>query len=304
MAGLKEIKRRIKSVENTKKITYAMKLVSAAKLRKVQDKLMNARDYTAAIDKLLKNIVNDVPKETSMHPLLKNRKEVKNVLFIVIGGRRGLSGAYNSNLNRFLEKSKTEFEKESNVQLMIIGRKPADYCKRMGYSYFSNYVDLADKVEEWPITKIFKEAEGAFINGKVDEVYLLYTQFASAMSAHPQIERLLPFSTDALPSEGKLKKVHDAEEKAQKTFGITLYKPSADAIFKVLIPKYAQAKFLLACLEAKASEQGCRMTAMDAATHNASELINALVLTHNKLRQSGITNDILDIIGGSNATKE
>ncbi|MGI6524593.1 MAG: ATP synthase F1 subunit gamma [Bdellovibrionota bacterium] len=292
MAGLKEIKRRIRSVKNTEKITYAMKLVSAAKLRKVQDALLQTREYATALESLLQRIIVERTQEaaTLPHPIMKARQEIRRVRLIVIGGRRGLCGAYNSNLNRLLDKALTRYQKGVEIEIVVIGTKPAEYCKRKGYNYISDYEDLSDNVEEWPLSEIYDSAESAFINQEIDEVTVLFTRFQSAMSVTPSIEKLLPFSTD----------FHNISDRANNKI---LYEPSAEEVVATLMPRYAQAKLLLVCLEAKASEQGSRMTAMDSATHNAGELIDSLVITHNKLRQSSITNDILDIIGGSSVKK-
>ena len=285
MAGLKEIKRRIKSVQNTKKITYAMKLVSAAKLRKAQDWLMRARDFTHELDELLRDIVNEQDRALA-HPLMERRETVRRVRVIVIGGRRGLCGAYNSNLNRAAEALLLKNAGSIETEFVLLGKKPAEYFRRRKYPYLQTLEDLSDNANEWPLGELYRDCEAAFLNGTVDEVWIMFTRFRSALSVQVQTERFLPFEADFSGVSSGAK-------------GVTKYEPSPEAIFAALLPKYAHSKLLLACLESKTSEQGSRMTAMDAATENAGDLMDRLTLTHNKLRQAGITADILDIIGGS-----
>ncbi len=284
MAGLKEIKRRIRSVQNTKKITYAMKLVSAAKLRKAQDSLIRAREYTEAMEALLQDLIGEPGVSVLEHPLLRPRPEVRRLRLIVIGGRRGLSGAYNSNLNRAAEALLIEKSQSAEVETVIIGKKPADYFRRRKYETLRTYENLSDDALEWPIAEIFSDAQKAFLEGEIGEAMVIYTRFRSALSVQVQVEPLLPLTLRAGVTPLR---------------SPTIYEPSLEEIFAGLVPKYLQAKLLLAGLESKASEQGSRMTAMDAATENAGELIERLTLMHNKLRQAGITSDILDIIGGS-----
>lgn len=286
MASLKEIKQRIRSVQNTKKITYAMKLVSAAKLRKNQDVLIHTREYKNAMAKLINNIMQERAGANNIHPLMQAKDEVKKVRLVVIGGRRGLCGAFNSNLNRLLEATFEDLSKDKEVEILVIGKKPAEYCQHKGYKYIQDYENLPDNMNAWPLEEIYSRNEEDFLSGKVDEVLLLFSRFNSAMSVTPSVETLLPLSVNS-------------DDKSNINAGDILYKPSIEEVFSTVVPKYAFIHLVLASLESKTSEQGSRMTAMDAATNNAGELIDTLVITHNKLRQANITNDILDIIGGA-----
>jgi len=293
MAGLKEIKRRIKSVKNTEKITYAMKLVSAAKLRKTQDSLLHAREYMSILDTVLGNITIKYPDVVLENSLMTVHKDVKRVRYIVVGGKRGLSGAYNSNVNKLLEnaiKSVTQ-QSKCEVEIVPLGKQPAEYCKRKNYNYIATYENISEDVEDWPLDEVFANAAHDFISNKIDEVYILFTRFQSAMVVKPTIEKFLPFGNDF-----NCEKIDDKA-------GV-MFKPSIKDVLKMLLPKYAQSRLFLACLESKTSEHGSRMTAMDAATHNAAELISSLTITHNKLRQASITNDMLDIIGGSASSEK
>ena len=284
MAGLKEIKRRIKSVQNTKKITYAMKLVSAAKLRKAQDWLTRAREYTDALQELLQDVVRDRGGNMPQHPLMEKRTPVRRSRLIVIGGRRGLCGAYNSNINRAVDAVYAA-KKSAQVESIVLGRKPADHFRRKRYPGLRFFENLSDNANEWPLQEISSECENAFLRGELDEVVLVFTRFRSALSVHVEAERLLPLE---FPAPTNL-----------EIGGSTIYEPSREEIFKSLVPLYIRSKLLLSALESKAAEEGSRMTAMDAATENAGELITRLSLMHNKLRQASITSDLLDIIGGS-----
>lgn len=286
MASLKEIKQRIRTVQNTKKITYAMKLVSAAKLRKNQDVLIHTREYANAMAKLINNIMQERANTNNIHPLMQAKEQVKKIRLIVIGGRRGLCGAFNSNLNRLLEATYEDLSKDNDVEIMIIGKKPAEFCKHKNYDYITDYENLPDNMNAWPLDEIYSRNEQDFLNDKVDEILLLFSRFNSAMSVTPSVETLLPLSVNS-------------KEKSDISAGDILYKPSIEEVFSTVVPKYAFIRLVLASLESKTSEQGSRMTAMDAATNNAGELIDTLVITHNKLRQANITNDILDIIGGA-----
>lgn len=290
MAGLKEIDRRRKSVRNTKKITYAMKLVSAAKLRKAQDAVTRSRQYTDALNGLLGDIVASSGSLDFAHPLMQAHSEVKNIGVLVIGGGRGLCGGYNTNLNKKIEaflKEKASFELSAH----ILGKKPAEHFRRVKRAYVQSFENLSDDASTWPVEEVCRGLEQDFLDGKIDELYVIYTKFKSALSMTPLVEKLLPMDPSSLP-------VSEAENVSG---GTTLFEPSAEAVFTALVPRLMRSKVRQAALDAKASEQGSRMTAMENATKNASEIIYSLDLKYNKLRQSRITAELLDIIGGAEA---
>jgi F-type H+-transporting ATPase subunit gamma len=274
--GLKDIRRRITSVKNTKKITYSMKLVSAAKLKRSQEAVTKSREYTKALSKIVGELVG--VSETLTHPLMEVRP-VKKERVIVMGASRGLCGGYNSNLNKKLKSC-------LDAELVILGKKPAEYLRRLKVPYKISYENLSDNPITWPIQDTLDEAIRDFIEGKIDKVSVLYTQFKSALSMTPVLEQLLPVVS--LQSEGT--------EIASPKF-----EPSVESVFNALVPRLVRAQMQQAAFDAKTSEYGARMTAMDAATKNAGDLIKKLTLTANKLRQTGITSELLDIIGGAEA---
>lgn len=291
MPGTKEIVNRIKSVKNTKKITYAMKLVSATKLRRAQEAVESARHYNRALSELLARLAfNDI--EIS-HRFLEKRPENK-VALVVIGGSRGLCGAYNSNINKAVEKFYREHANQQ-IDAYLLGRKPTEYFKKRSRSFKKSFEQLNDDPNKWPILEIMEQIEDGFAASAYDSVYFIYTRFKSAISVYAETHQLLPVNPQSL-----LEEIQDIDKRQQSA---VLFEPSAHEVFEALIPRIVRGRFRQACLESKASEQGSRMTAMDAATKNASELIDSLTLTYNKLRQSGITSQLLDIMGGAEGLK-
>lgn len=293
MAGLKEIRRRLQSVRKTKKITYAMKLVSAAKLRKAQDAVLSSREYTDALGQLLAQMEQDAYTLDFVHPLMAARDQVQRVRLVVIGGSRGLCGAYNTNVNRMAERQLKQIREErpgAEVESVLLGKKVAEYFRLRKYPYLKSYEDLPEDGHRWPIEEIGGELEEAYLNGEVDEVRTVYTKFLSAISQRVMCEQLLPVSS------------HVSHE-GQVNSGTTLFEPSANEVLSQVVPRVLRAQFRQACLDSKASEHGSRMTAMDAASKNSDDIIYKLTLQANKLRQSGITGELLDIIGGAESLK-
>ena len=290
MAGLKEIRRRLLSVRNTRKITYAMKLVSAAKLRKAQEAVLESRKYTEAINSLLGEVLAEQSGSNLTHPLMEKHAEVKTIAAIVFGGSRGLCGGYNTNLNRKVEA----FVKEKQgfaIDWILMGRKPAEYFRRTGRKYSRSYEELPEDANRWPIDEVAFEVENKFMKGEIDELYIFSTRFRSAISMSVVDEKVLPFEAAEIESTSVV----------ASASGVTLFEPSAKQVFDALLPRILRTKLRQAALDAKASEHGSRMTAMDSATKNAGDLIDRLQLTHNKLRQERITKELLDIVGGAEA---
>lgn len=297
MAGLKEIERRLASVKNTKKITYAMKLVSAAKLRKAQDAVGNARGYTDAVNILLNKLLEGRDKDKVLHPLMEERPEVKKVGVLVVGGARGLCGGFNTNLNKRMAEFYSTQGKSAEVDAVVLGKKPAEFFRRVKLAYSSSYEKLPEDANVWPFEEICTHLETRFLAGNIDQLYVAYTKFKSALSVEVRVEQLLPFSLGEVALELQVEPSPDSLQVGGKV----IFEPSTDEVFSAIIPRVFRAKVRQACLESKASEHGSRMAAMDAATKNAGDLINRLRLTYNKLRQSGITSELLDIIGGAEA---
>lgn len=294
MANWRDIQKRIGSVKNTKKITYAMKLVSAAKLRKAQDAVASGQVYSSALLALLRELLEALDTADFSDPLITVREEVKRIGVLVVGASRGLCGSYNSNVNKELERFLKEQEENGvEVELTILGRKPAEHCRRKEIEYAQSFEELPDDPSEWPLDDITYELEKKFVKGEIDQVNVIYTKFKSALSMKAQSIQLLPMDANEL-LEG------EAEE-SEVVPGVTLFEPSVADVFSAVLPRILQTRVQQTCFDAKAGEHGSRMTAMDNATSNASDLIHTLTLKCNKLRQASVTSEILDIVGGAEA---
>lgn len=294
MAGLKEIRRRLKSVKNTKKITSAMKLVAAAKLRKTQEAVVRSRAYTDALKGVLSQLQGG--SEFS-HPLLEARETVKRVRVLVLGASRGLCGGFNTNVNRRVDALHKEIAAKHpgcEIDTVILGKKPAEHYRRIGRPYLDAQENLSDDPTNWPTQQVCQDQEIAFLKGEIDELYVVYTRFRSAISMIATSERLLPLDKEVLAS---------ANATSGAAVGVTLFEPNPQRVFDAVVPRIVRAIVRQASFDTKASEHASRMTAMDNATKNASELIHALTLKFNKLRQTGITSQLLDIVGGAEALK-
>ena len=310
MAGLKQIKRRVKSVRNTRKITSAMKLVAAAKLRRAQDAVTNSREYADSINQLLSQLVSAGQDADFSHALMASR-EVKSIALMVVGGNRGLCGGYNTNMNKavdaFFRDQRAENPK-MNISGILLGRKPAEHFRGASHPIGESHEDLAEDPARWPLEEICEAVKNQFVSGKVDAVYLAYTRFHSPISVRPCIEQLLPFDALVQQTGAQTESASEDHDTAgdgtaanSASAGLTIFEPSVQAVFAAVIPRIFRTKVLQACLDSKASEHGCRMTAMDSATKNAGELAQKLQLQHNRMRQAEITNQLLDIVGGAEA---
>ncbi|RMD86447.1 MAG: ATP synthase F1 subunit gamma [Candidatus Dadabacteria bacterium] len=288
MAGLKEIKRRLQSVRNTRQITRAMKLVSAAKLSRAQEAAVRARLYVDALNDLMSSLLGEIGDEIS-HPLMEARETVKNVALLVVGGSRGLCGPFNANINKAVEEFYSSKEGVV-IKTIAVGKKPVEFFKRKGIDVVSAYDALPEDPNKWPLLEISQILEGRYLEGDVDEAYLIYTKFKSVLSQQVVTKKILPFEM--------------AIDTPSAQQGATLFEPSPKDVFDGIIPRLMRVNIHQAFLESKASEHGSRMTAMDSATKNAGELIDKLQLLHNRLRQGGITSELLDIVGGVEALNQ
>lgn len=287
MSGLKEIRRRISSVSNTKQITRAMKLVSAAKLRKAQDAAIGSRDYAAKLNNILAELKSALPKSYS-HPLLEKRDEIKKQRLIFISGERGLCGGFNVNSQKALAAHLDSTRKETEVEVVAIGRRAVLSSKSMKLELVRAIEGQGEDISQWPLIEIANQAARDYQSGKIDEVVLIYTMFKSAVSQVVTTSSLLPFDF--------------GQAEASETKEAPKCDPVSTAIVAKLIPALVQSQLTQAALESKASEHAARMTAMDSATRNASELIEKLKLHYNRARQSAITTELIDIVGGAEAT--
>jgi F-type H+-transporting ATPase subunit gamma len=285
MANLRDIKRRIRSVQSTQQITRAMKMVATAKLRKAQAQVIAARPYS---DKL-REVLTHLAGSESSHPLLQV-PESKTVGLVVFTADRGLCGGYNANLIRLAEQTKAGF-RDQEVALITVGRKARDYFRRRGVKVIGEYVDLGTDADFIQARELAREFIRMYYEKQYGELYLVYARFVSPVQQIPQVVKLLPIS--AVEKDG--------EEKPERAD--YLYEPSAAGVLDTLLPRYVETEVYRMMLESIASEQGARMTAMSAATDNASEIIDTLTLTYNKASQSAITTELLEIVSGAEALK-
>ncbi|CFX03111.1 ATPase, F1 complex, gamma subunit [Syntrophomonas zehnderi OL-4] len=287
-AGVREFKRRIRSVKNTQQITKAMKMVAAAKLRRAQERAESSRPYTETLQGTLARLAalsTDVE-----HPLLVKREEIRKVGYIVVTADRGLCGGYNTNIIRAANDSIAADDRKVDAGIIAVGRKARDfYRKRSGLD--AEFINLGDNVSYTDAREIAGYIINAYENEELDEVYLVYSRFVNVLRQEPTVTKLLPIEP---PEQQK-----DAETPEKLIEYI--YEPSAELILLTLLPRYVGSQIYHAMLEGKASEQGARMTAMGNATQNAGEIIDSLTLQMNKVRQSAITDEILDIVGGAEA---
>ena len=267
-----------------------MKLVSAAKLRRAQEGAENGRAYSAQLNRTVRTILSDLGGEFD-HPLANRREEIKTRRVVMVSGERGLCGAYNSNIIKAIRAN--EIESGVKIEIVAIGRRSVSACRSYGWNAVAEYEGLADDSSLWPIEEIATQLMDDFSEGRCDEVVVYYTKFISAMTQEATKVPLIP-----LGSLGELGA--DEQDDAQGS-GRVKYSPEPEVILAGLIPALVATSLRHAMLEAKASEHAARMTAMESATKNAGELIDSLRLRYNRARQSSITTELIDIIGGSEA---
>lgn len=303
MESTRDIKGRIKSVTNIQQITKAMKMVAAARLRKAEEKANGSRPYAEKIGELLRRASSVTPGFTS--PLFRTG-EVKKVGYLVICGDKGLAGAYNSNvMKRTLQE--ISGKDRSAYALYVCGKQAKNYLKFRGYDPDTYHFGFSDKPSAQDSIDLSKEMVEYFTKEEVDEVYIIYTKFITALRQQVRVDRLLPIEARA---EGKTEEAAKAAasewEKERQDFlrieeDSYIFLPDAAAVLSKLLPEYIQVQVYNAMLQSAASELGSRMAAMSAATDNATERIADLNLTYNKARQAQVTNEISEIVGGAAA---
>ncbi len=294
MASLKDIRKRIQSVKNTRQITRAMKMVAAAKLRRAQDAVVNARPFAYRIYSILLGLVE---REGITHPLLEVREE-KKIRVVILAGDRGLCGAYNANVY----KAATKFIKAKQaagitVTVDTIGRKAYDFAKKR-YTMGENHEGLLTKSTYTRVAGVAEKILAEYVAGNEDAVYLVYNEFKSAIQQTVVTERLVPISTEVPDGVVALWTKNEAERLKEK-----IYEPSEELIWNELVPRHFKMQMFRAVLESVASEHGSRMSAMENATKNASEMIEILTLDYNKARQASITKELMEIVGGVEAMR-
>ncbi|WP_339868002.1 ATP synthase F1 subunit gamma [uncultured Algoriphagus sp.] len=286
MANLKEVKERITSVVSTQQITKAMKMVSAAKLRRAQDKITQMRPYSQKLTQILNNV--SAASEGAADIIFAEKREVRNVLIIPVTSDKGLCGAFNTNIIKAVNLAIAGQFAGKNITILPIGKKAFEAFKKRDFNMVSEYSQLFQDLSFENARSAAEFAMNAFVAGEFDQVALVYNEFKNVATQEVRVEQFLPMAKD-----------DSAEEKTADTDYIL--EPSRAYIIEELVPTSLKIQFYKAVLESNASEHGARMTAMDKATDNAGELLKELRLMYNRTRQAAITNEILEIVSGANA---
>lgn len=301
MPSLKSIRKRITSVKSTQKITRAMKMVAGARLARAQSRIVALRPYAGKVQEILTSVVaasdrdsDEGSNATPLHPLLLRRPE-KRVAYLLITSDRGLCGAFNTNLNKAAERRwRADTEAGRQSSFYVIGRKGRDYLRRRNAPIAEVFNGVWEQISIERARAIAATLLKPFRAGEIDAIYLIFSQFRSAISQEPIVMPLLPVGRGS----AALKNAPAAESTEY------LFEPDRQALLDRLVPMYLEISILRALYDSQASEFGARMTAMDAATKNAKEMIAALTLQYNRARQAAITKELMEIIGGAEALKE
>lgn len=294
MASLRDIRKRIRSVKSTRQITKAMKMVSAAKLRKAQDAVISARPYGAMLDAVIGQLLARSEPDSLAHPLLV-RRPVKAVDLVVMTSDRGWAGGFNSNINRrvlrFIDEQTSRGTFSATVSLTTMGRKGADFLRGRGLTIRKDYPGVFSRIGWAAAHEVAQELAGRFLAGQSDAVYVMYNEFASAVTQVPRTVQLLPFEAPALEAKPGTSLV-DYE-----------YEPGVREVLEQLLPKAVSVRVLRGMLESLAAEHAARMTAMENATRNAGDMIGSLTLYYNRTRQALITKELMEIVSGAEALR-
>ena len=302
MPSLKIIRKRITSVKSTQKITRAMKMVAGARLNRAQQRIVALRPYAMKTGEILQSVASQAGPQSegteALHPLLARRPE-KNVLFVVLSADRGLCGGFNTNINKAAERewrARRDLE-GTTVQFLTLGRKGREYLARRGGKISHDVPKVYDGLDLAKATAVASWIVPRFKRGEFDAVYLVYNEFKSAMTQKTNFEPLLPLPAAPTPANGA---------QAGGGHGPTefLFEPNRGALLERLVPMYVEITLFRALLESQASFFGAQMTAMDAATRNAKDMIGRLTLVYNRARQAAITKELMEIIGGAEALKD
>ncbi|MFQ5960413.1 MAG: ATP synthase F1 subunit gamma [Candidatus Methylomirabilales bacterium] len=289
MATLRDIRRRINSVKSTQQITKAMKMVAAAKLRRAQQRVVESRPYAYKLQEVIGSLALRTPPED--HPLLTHRETGQKAL-VVVAADKGLCGAFNANiLRKAFEYLQQAGEAEVHITLLVVGRKARDFFRRRHVERQGEWIHIFDHLAYSHAAEIGSQLSRGYINNELDEAHLLYNEFKSAGVQRPVMEQLLPIAPLAV----------EAEDLQPVEFA---FEPSPGAILGELLPRHVEVQVYRALLESAAAEQGARMTAMEAATKSASDMIERLTLVFNKARQERITKELMDIVGGAEALRK
>ena len=299
MASERELNKRIRSIRNISQVTNALAAVSAAKASKAQQQVLATRAYASKAFEILVNIASQPGIQgRHVHPMLTARDEIKKTALILMTGDRGLAGAYNVNIVGVAE----EFIKALPiaVEVIAVGRKGRDLMIRRGYNVVASFDGIPDEPTIFDAAAVARVVTDDYMEGKVDNVFIAYTDFVNLVNREPTVKQLLPLTPldiDLMAVSEYVESV-DRESVAQRVYD---YEPGPAALMNTIVPRFTELQVYQAILEGKASEHSARMVAMNNATDNAADLIDILVLDRNKARQTSITNDILDIVGGAEA---
>ena len=289
MPTLLDFRRRIRSVKNTQQITRAMKFVAAARLRRAQEAALAARPYAKELLHVLRSTIGRIAEP--QHPLLARRPEEK-VLALVLTGERGLAGAFNTNLlrraNEFFRANR-----DRKLSVVAVGKKGRDALRKAGFNLIAEYINVLARVEFATVREIADLVTDLFAKGEVDSVYIIFSEFKTVMSANLAVEKLVPVDPE---------QVREAAEEPSSARVDYLYEQPAEQLLDRLLPRYVESQVQRAMLESSAAEHAARMTAMESATKNAGDVIEALTLHMNKVRQAAITKEIIEIVSGASST--
>lgn len=287
--NVKSLRRRLRSIKNTKQITRAMEMVSAAKLKRSQDLLLAGRPYASKLQELLGRLAGSA---TASHPLFEKR-DVKKRVLVLVTADRGLAGSFNAQLIKRAEA----FLKESsvNTSLVCVGKKGYDYFKNRPFTIDFTVTDFNGKLVSEKTNEVANQISDLFLSGAADEVFVLYNSFVSTLVYRPTLEQLLPLDSEVM--------LANAPAEASSAGVDYILEPSSDSVFSSLLPRYINSKMYIIMAETFTAEHSARMVAMSAATKNCSELSEKVSLAMNKARQSAITTEILEIVGGAEALK-
>ncbi|MCF6278529.1 MAG: ATP synthase F1 subunit gamma [Anaerolineales bacterium] len=292
MASAREMRLRIRSIKNIAQVTRALEAVSASKVRKAVEQVENTRPYANKAWQVLRHVAGQ-PGRSTLHPLLTERREIKNTLVVLISSDRGLAGAYNTNIIRYNAQNFKNYK--NPTQYITVGRKGRDLLMRRGGNVMAEFSDLPAAPSFMDVSAIGHLVVDEFLKGNVDEVYLVYTDFVSMSKQIPVTKKLLPLEVE---DGDDLVQEYGQQHRISAAY---IYEPDAEEILDEIIPRFTALQVYQAVLESLASEHAARMIAMRNATDNAHDLVGALQLDYNKVRQQSITGDILDIAGGAEA---
>jgi len=298
MATERELNKRIKSIGNISQVTGALAAVSASKASKSQRQVEATRDYAGKAFEILHNLAAQPGVGSTGHPLLTVREEIKNAYLVLITSDRGLAGAYNANIVTRAEQFIRVMDVP--VQVITIGRKGRDLMIRRGYDVIATFDNMPDTLSILDIMPIASIVTNDYLDEKVDEVFIAYTDFVNLVTRVPRVKQLLPLKPLDFKGMAVAEYVSgvDLSGVSERVYS---YEPEPAALLDIVVPRFTQLQLYQAMLEAQASEHSARMVAMNNATDNAAELIDVLTLERNKARQTSITSEILDIVGGAEA---